>query len=53
MFTILSYVVLAFFLGGSIYFLGLMFYLVLRKDKGRIKPLDPKGIRHPKLPKAA
>lgn len=53
MITIVSYLVLALFLGGSLYILGLMFYLVLKKNKGNVKPLDPKGAKHPDLPKAA
>lgn len=53
MLTILSYLVLALFLGGSLYILGLMFYLVLKKKKEDVKPLDPKRSKHPDLPKAA
>lgn len=53
MLAILSYFVLALFLGGSLYIIGLMIYLVLKKKNAHIKPLDPKGVNHPDLPKAA
>lgn len=53
MLSIVSYLVLALFLGGSLYILGLMFYLVLQKKGGNVKSLTPKGSKHPKLPEAA
>lgn len=40
MIAILSYLVLALFLGGSLYILGLMFYLVIKKGETRVKPID-------------
>lgn len=53
MIAVLSYLFLALFLGGSLYLLGLMFYIVLKKEKGSVKPLDPSGTKRPDLPKAA
>jgi hypothetical protein len=53
MFAILSYLVLALFLGGSLFFFGWMFYLVVKKGNTQIKPLDPKGDKNHRLPKAA
>ncbi|MDF9795107.1 hypothetical protein OKW21_000370 [Catalinimonas alkaloidigena] len=53
MIAILSYLVLALFLGGSLYILGLMFYLVIKKGETRVKPIDPKGNKSQRLPKAA
>lgn len=53
MFAILSYLVLALFLGGSLYFLVLMVYLGMQKGKTSVKPLNPKGDKSHRLPKAA
>ncbi|MFP4090561.1 MAG: hypothetical protein ACLFUB_15445 [Cyclobacteriaceae bacterium] len=51
--SILSYVVLALFLGGSLYFLGLMFYILFKGSKTKVKPLSPDDSKHPRLPHAA
>ena len=53
MFSFLSYLVLFLFLGGSLYLLGLMFYILLTQAKGKVKPLNPRATRQPDLHKAA
>jgi hypothetical protein len=50
---IIAYLVLTLFLGGSLYFLGLMFYILIRGSKTRVKPLNPKNDKSPGLPHAA
>ena len=53
MVTVLSYLALALFLGGSLYILGLMSYIVLSQGRANVKKLEPKDDGHPDLPKAA
>jgi len=49
----ISYFILSIFVLGSIYMLGLMIFLDLRKKKVTIRPLDPDGNHRSDLPKAA
>lgn len=53
MIVFISYFILSLFVLGSLYILGLMIFLDLRKKKVTIRPLDPDGSHRPKLPKAA
>jgi len=51
--TILSYFMLLAFLSGSVYILGLMYFILLTQNKGKVKPLDPTKKLRSNLPKAA
>jgi len=53
MLAVTAYLVLALFLGGSLYILGLMFYLMLKKGRVKTKPLNPDTTKKMRMPKAA
>lgn len=49
----LSYFMLALFLGGSLYFVGLMIFIGIKGTRTKVRPMGPGGSHHPELPKAA